>query len=115
MKNKIPITTILNRVCEYFGQTPDLLISKNKIKELAYSRQIYFYLSKTYSAKSFNEIGLLIKRHNATVQFSVKKIAIEKDIYSDTKKHIEEIVNSFCKIDFIVTNVDLLALCAKQI
>lgn len=114
MKNTIPINTILERVCEYFNQTPELLISKNKIKQLAYSRQIYFYLSKKYSNKSFQHIGNSIKRHHATVQFSVRKITIEKDIYSDTKKHIEEIVNSFSKIDFIVTNVNLLQICINN-
>lgn len=108
MKNTIPLNTILARVCDHFNLNESDLRKEQKSRKLAYARQIYSYIAKNYSDKGFEKIGKKINRHHATTQFSVKKINTEKDLYSDVREDIRKIINSFSKIDFIVTNVDLL-------
>lgn len=108
MKNNIPLQTILLRVCDHFNLNESDLKKENKCRKLAYARQIYSYLAKIHSGKSFEKIGSKINRYHATIQFSVRKIKSEKEIYPGTQNDIQEIVKSFSKIEFIVTNVDLL-------
>lgn len=108
MKNNIPLNTILSRVCDHFNITETDLKNENKCRKIAYVRQIYSYLAKEHSGKSFKKIGEKINRYHATIQFSVRKIKSEKAIYKNTQEDILQITKSFSKIDFIVTNVDLL-------
>lgn len=108
MKNTIPLNTILERVCDYFKLTEQDMCKIDKSRKLAYPRQIYAYIAKNHSGKSFEKIGKKINRYHATIQFSVRKIKSEKDLYSSTLKDIQEIEKSFHKIDFVVSYVDLL-------
>ena len=57
-KSTLTIDQIQNIVAEYFGYSPDVLISKTKKKEYVLARQIAMYFAKKFTNASLKTIGL---------------------------------------------------------
>lgn len=57
-RSTLTIDQIQNIVAEYFGYSPDVLISKTKKKEYVVARQIAMYFAKKFTNASLKTIGL---------------------------------------------------------
>lgn len=108
MKTEVSKEKIINIVCNYFEKTITQFKERNRQKEIAYQRQILCYFLNEFTNLSFCKIGEEIKRDHANVIYSVNKIKIEKEIYSEVRKDIENISVKILVPSCIVSNVDLL-------
>ncbi len=82
--NNVEITLgkIQSVVCEYFGITPESLISKTRKREISQARQIAMYLGRNFTKKSLASIGAEIGgRDHATVLHACNTVSdlIETD------------------------------------
>ena len=82
--NNVEITLgkIQSVVCEYFGITPESLISKTRKREISQARQIAMYLGRSFTKKSLASIGAEIGgRDHATVLHACNTVSdlIETD------------------------------------
>ena len=67
-QTEISVCKIQNTVCDYFGITTDLLISKTRKREIVQARQIAMYLSRNLTKTSLASIGSQIGgKDHATV------------------------------------------------
>ena len=82
--NNVEITLgkIQSVVCEYFGITPESLISKTRKREISQARQIAMYLGRNFTKKSLASIGAEIGgRDHSTVLHACNTVSdlIETD------------------------------------
>ena len=79
---EVTLSKIQSTVCEYFGITPDALISKTRKREISQARQIAMYLGRNLTKKSLASIGAEIGgRDHATVLHACNTVSdlIETD------------------------------------
>ncbi|MCM1038549.1 MAG: chromosomal replication initiator protein DnaA [Roseburia sp.] len=83
---------IINVVAEYFGITPDDIMSKKRNSELVQARQIVMYLCRDLTGESLSGIGKLLgKKDHTTVIHGVNKISGEIVNNEELKNKIEAI------------------------
>lgn len=81
---------IINVVAEYFGITPDDIMSKKRNSELVQARQIVMYLCRDLTATSLAGIAKLLgKKDHTTVIHGVNKISDEVVNNEEFKNKIE--------------------------
>jgi chromosomal replication initiator protein len=91
MKSNFKLSYILSTVCSYYGVSIENVKSNSRKANFTQARQLFCYLARNHSEYSFPKIADEINRDHATVIHSVNKLSIEKEIYSQVKKEIEEI------------------------
>ena len=69
MEGQITLEYIKNNVEEFFSV--DLLCKSNK-REFLYPRVIFSYIARTYTKKSYEEIGRFINKNHASILNNVK-------------------------------------------
>lgn len=104
------IYEILQIVSDYYQIEPKYLQSKKRFKLVTKARHVYCYICREFTDTSTTEIGRLINRDHATILHGSNKIRLEKEIYRDIKKDIENIISYIFDIPIVVKDVDLLKL-----
>ena len=102
---------ILSVVCQYYKVSQVELASKSRKQFTAYARQIFFYLCRKHTDKSYQHIADYLNRDHATVIHASKKVSSEIEIYSNVAKQISEIEEKLFSCSIEVKHVDLLAIC----
>ena len=111
MKN-ISLERIMNNVCSYYKVEKFELKNKGRKAHVVNARQVYCYLATLHTDFSLYEIGLSINRDHATVLFARDKIKLHCDLYYNTRKNINDLVNLIMyDCDLIIKDVNLLELC----
>ena len=78
-KKDISIEEIQRIVCDYYNIPKDLIMAKNRKKEIALARQISMYLSKNLTNSSYKTIGLNFGgRDHSTVVYAIQTISKER-------------------------------------
>jgi chromosomal replication initiator protein len=109
MKHRTKIERILKFVCNYYDISEKAMSREFRDKEIVKARQMYCFLSYQFAGGTMSSIGKLINRDHTTVVYAVNKIKVQKEIYSDLKKELDEIINSlYGYFPLIPTNVNLL-------
>lgn len=99
MRNTIKATTksinfemIVEITAEYFKINPDVIFSKNRVRDIADARQIIMYLAHKHLGLSSTAIGTKLKRKHCTVLHGIKavedRIATERSV-ADAVEWIE--------------------------
>ena len=71
----ISVQEIQKTVCNYFGITQDILLSKTRKREICQARQIAMYLSRNLTKNSLSTIGSMIGgKDHATVLHSQYRV-----------------------------------------
>jgi chromosomal replication initiator protein len=101
---------ILLLVANYYDLTTEELIGKSRLSKISHARQVYFYLARKHSLKSYDEIAELVNRNHATAIHGEKTI---KNLLEVDKKYKKEIflIRENIGNDLIVREVNLLKLC----
>ena len=87
---EITIPYIIDVVCDHFHITKADILSSKRNADIAYPRQIAFYLCRTLTSKSLKEVGNEFgKRDHTTVLHGVEKIEDEVDNDVDTRNLID--------------------------
>lgn len=102
------IYKILQVVCDYYGVESKYILGTSRKKVYSRARHLYCYISREFTNESLVEIGKYINRDHATVSHSENKIRIEKELYKDVKKSIEEITSKIFYMPIVIKEVDLL-------
>lgn len=110
MNIQISLHRILYEVSLYYGFETEELKSRNKTKQIARARQMYFYLACELSGKSQTAIGALLDRDRFTAHESHLKIQVHKDIYSDTYSEIKDLYELILKPSIVVVDIDLVGI-----
>lgn len=105
---KINIQTIETVVCQYYNIDYSDLKSKERKKENAKARGIFFYFSEKFCNLSLQKIGNHVNRNHSTVIYWLNLISNEKNIYKDLANELREIEIILLKNNSIVETVDLL-------
>jgi chromosomal replication initiator protein len=110
-----PLEIILTAVCDYYQITLEDLKEKKRTSYLANARQMYCYIAREFSIKSFKEIGGFIGFSNGNIIYAINEVKIKKDIYPKVKKDIEAItINLFNKDSIVINDINLLSLCENE-
>lgn len=81
-QNEISVTRIQDEVCNYFGITKEMFLSKTRKREIVQARQIAMYLSRNLTKTSLSSIGSQIGgKDHATVLHACSTVSdlIETD------------------------------------
>jgi len=94
---KITIEDIMEIVCAYYKVTPTLLARKSHKRRFSYPRKMYAMLCRDYTTATYAEIGGLINRTPATVQYAKNtwmKYKIQQE-YDQLRIKVEQRENVF--------------------
>lgn len=89
---------IMNRVCEEFNITPNILFKKSKAVQFVRPRQIFFYFCKKYtnytiehiaSIGQYYEIGMQLNRTVTNSMIAVDNV-MHFDAYFDSIQRLDE-------------------------
>lgn len=109
MKSNFELPYILSCICKYYQVEKSEIEKHCRKKHLIIPRQMYFYFASEFSVYGLDKMAKLINRDHATAVYSINKIKIEKEIYSQIKIDIKEI-ESMLHASIIPFEVDLLQL-----
>ncbi|NLC74459.1 MAG: chromosomal replication initiator protein DnaA, partial [Clostridiales bacterium] len=91
-KVDVSVSKIQDTVCDYFGITPDLLLSKTRKREIVQARQIAMYLSRNLTKTSLTSIGTQIGgKDHATVLHAYNTVCDLIDTDRNFKQSVNEI------------------------
>ena len=92
-KNNIRVEDIQEVVADYYKISKNDLVGKSRSKNIAYARQVAFYLCRTILDIPFIELGKNFNRDHSTVLYAVNKI--EQDLLTnrETEEEIEVLKN----------------------
>jgi chromosomal replication initiation ATPase DnaA len=90
----------MNRVCEEFNITPNILFKKSKAVQFVRPRQIFFYFCKKYTNYTLDRIGSLGQYHEvgsqspATVKNAISAVndIYPIDLYFNKIQRLDEII-----------------------
>lgn len=85
---------ILSIVANYFGLTPDEILSAKRTQEIAYARHIAMYLLREFAHLSLPKIGKELGRNHATIINGINNIKASMAANEDTKKIIDELTKN---------------------
>ena len=72
----VSLSTIKSAVCELLRVDPEILVSRNKTKEVAFARMVCMYLAREFTNLSHEQIGREMGgRDHSTVVYACQKIA----------------------------------------
>lgn len=91
MKNKFKVEQVLNFVSEYYGISIKEITGKIRTQEIVRSRQMFLYLSYEHTGATLELIADVVNKDHATVLYSFNKIRVQKEIYSDVRKDVDDI------------------------
>jgi len=88
------LENIMRDVCFYYDFTHDEIKSRNREKIIARARQMFCFLAREFTTKSYDSIGKFIERDHASVMYAVRKFrdymtTEERKEYFDLLKMIE--------------------------
>jgi hypothetical protein len=90
---QIELEEILYHVCHYYGIQPGDLVEKSRPAHINEARQMYFYLARRHTPRSFAEIGKVVNRHHATVIHGYKKLlSYQTPMETDRIDHLEALL-----------------------
>jgi len=93
--SKVSIDRIIEKVSDYYNVPVNNIREKNRMKEVAYCRQIAMYISKKITTKSLKTIGLNFGgRDHSTVIHAIKTIESLKNSDFTLSKDIDNIIAS---------------------
>ena len=96
----ITIDEITKHVCSYYKIKYEDLMSKTKLKKIAFPRQIAMYLCRELTEHTYPHIGAAFNdRDHTTVMYAVNKISKEVKKDDSLRKAVEQIKNSIIHVD----------------
>jgi hypothetical protein len=86
------------------------IISINRFGELVKPRQMFCYIARKHTNKSFSDIGDHIGRDHATILYSARKIKDTIDLYDDVNSDYNQIMALLMvkDIDPLITSLNSL-------
>ena len=91
-KNDISVSKIKKAVCDYFGITPEILLSNTRKREIVQARQIAMYLSRNLADTSLDSIGSQIGgKNHATVLYACNTVCDLMDTDRSFRQYISDI------------------------
>ncbi|MBR2298810.1 MAG: chromosomal replication initiator protein DnaA [Bacteroidales bacterium] len=91
-KNDISVSKIKKTVCDYFGITPEILLSNTRKREIVQARQIAMYLSRNLTNTSLDSIGSQIGgKNHATVLYACNTVCDLMDTDRTFRQYITDI------------------------
>lgn len=108
MKIEINIKKTFTIVCEYYGLTEEMLISRSRKQNIVDARQMYCYVANEFSRCSSQTIGDVIQRDRTTVLYAITQIRIYKTIYPKLQQEINEITEKLLLPKCAIGSIDLL-------
>lgn len=91
-KNDISVAKIKKTVCDYFGITPEILLSNTRKREIVQARQIAMYLSRNLTNTSLDSIGSQIGgKNHATVLYACNTVCDLMDTDRSFRQYIADI------------------------
>lgn len=91
-KNDISVNKIKKTVCDYFGITPEILLSNTRKREIVQARQIAMYLSRNMTNTSLDSIGSQIGgKNHATVLYACNTVCDLMDTDRTFRQYITDI------------------------
>lgn len=89
---EISLNKIQSTVCEYFGISPESLVSKTRKREISQARQIAMYLGRNLTKKSLASIGSQIGgRDHATVLHACNTVSDLIETDRNFKQYVSDI------------------------
>lgn len=73
-KKKINFDMIVEATAAYYNIDPDVIFTKNRVRDIADARQIIMYLSNKHTELSSTSIGYKLARTHATVLHGIKTV-----------------------------------------
>ena len=110
MENKdinLNLDFILKKVCSHYSIDKSFVIGKSRISNVVLARQMYCYISRHFSKKSYSEIGALININHSSVIYSIKTIENDIVIYTKRREDLEKIKEMLLS-KLIPSDIDLL-------
>lgn len=89
---RIAADDIISIVCAYKGVSVEAVKGKCRSAEMAYPRQLCYYLCAHYSPLGLKRIGQLFSRDHSTVISGREKISTFRDLYEDVRTDVEYLV-----------------------
>ena len=95
MPREVSVQDIQKTVCNYFGITHDVLLSKTRKREICQARQIAMYLSRNMTKNSLSTIGSMIGgKDHATVLHSYNTVCNLMDTDRTFRQYVTDIEKS---------------------
>ena len=99
-KKYITIDEITKHICSYYKIKYEDLMSKTKLKKIAFPRQIAMYLCRELTEHTYPHLGAAFNdRDHTTVMYAVNKISTEIKKDDSLRKAVEQIKNSIIHLD----------------
>ena len=68
------LNDLLDVICLVNKTEKDRVLSKNRYKELVFTRQLFYYFAKVYYGATLREIQGVVKVHHTTILYSIDLI-----------------------------------------
>ena len=88
-KKSATVEDIQQLVCKYFKLDTEQLRSKSRKKIISYPRSIAIHLSRKFTDKSLQAIGVSFKRNHSTILYDDEKVKKNLQTDNDLKKEVE--------------------------
>ena len=90
--NRVTAETIIKKVCDKYGISEEIIISKNSNPETVLPRRLIMYFCRELADMSLEEISCVLgKRNHTTVMNGINRIKEQKKSDSELSNSIEEI------------------------
>lgn len=96
-KKAINFDMIVDVTSEYFSLNPDVIFSKNRVRDVADARQIIMYLADKLINLSSTTIGQRLNRRHTTVLHGIKTIKDRRDTSDNLTKAVDIIESRLLK------------------
>lgn len=110
MKTNFSLDKILTIVSDYYQVDKEEIKAVGRKKNVVIPRQMFFYMVYEYTDKTLETMASFVNRNHATAIYSITKIRVEKEIYTELKEDINAITSKLHR-NIIPDNIDLLQLC----
>lgn len=89
---------IVDATAEYFKLNPDVIFSKNRVRDIADARQIIMYLSHDLTGLSSTAIGAKLNRKHATVLHGITAVQDRIQYAKDVQEAVTAIKSEICRL-----------------
>ncbi len=96
-KKKINFDMIVEATSAYYNIDPDVIFTKNRVRDIADARQIIMYLTNKHTDLSSTSIGYKLARTHATVLHGIKTVENRLEIEKGLSEAIDTIEQSLKK------------------